>query len=140
MKKFIVFLCFFLSIGFVSISYGEITEREKLAIQSAEAFLKHIDEGKYAKGWQVSAKLFKDQVVQEKWDELMKLFREPLGKVTSRELFSQQYMTKIPSSPEGEYIVVVYQTNFENKPESYETVTPMLDKDGQWRVSGYYIK
>ncbi|MEJ2473814.1 MAG: DUF4019 domain-containing protein [Desulfobacterales bacterium] len=28
----------------------------------------------------------------------------------------------------------------ENKTAAVETITPMLDKDGQWRVSGYYIK
>ncbi|MGB5422961.1 MAG: DUF4019 domain-containing protein [Desulfobacterales bacterium] len=28
----------------------------------------------------------------------------------------------------------------ENKASAVETITPMLDKDGQWRVSGYYIK
>jgi len=28
----------------------------------------------------------------------------------------------------------------ENKTSTVETITPMLDKDGQWRVSGYYIK
>ncbi|MGA9534411.1 MAG: DUF4019 domain-containing protein [Desulfobacterales bacterium] len=27
-----------------------------------------------------------------------------------------------------------------NKTSAVETITPMLDKDGQWRVSGYYIK
>ena len=28
----------------------------------------------------------------------------------------------------------------ENKKSGIETVTPMLDNDGQWRVSGYFIK
>lgn len=27
-----------------------------------------------------------------------------------------------------------------NKKSAIETVTPMMDKDGKWRVSGYYIK
>ena len=29
---------------------------------------------------------------------------------------------------------------FENKASAVETVTPMLDTDGIWRISGYYIK
>jgi hypothetical protein len=32
------------------------------------------------------------------------------------------------------------QTSFENKKAAVETVTPMMDKDGIRRVSGYYIK
>jgi len=30
--------------------------------------------------------------------------------------------------------------SFENKKSAVETITPMLDKDKKWRVSGYYIK
>jgi hypothetical protein len=36
--------------------------------------------------------------------------------------------------------IVSFQTPFENKKAAVETVTPMLDTDGQWRVSGYYIR
>ena len=32
------------------------------------------------------------------------------------------------------------KTNFKNKKSAIETVTPMLDNDGEWRASGYYIK
>ena len=33
-----------------------------------------------------------------------------------------------------------YRTAFEHKAEAVETVTPMLDRDGLWRVSGYFIR
>jgi len=29
---------------------------------------------------------------------------------------------------------------FEKKKAAVETVTPMMDRDGTWRVSGYFIK
>jgi hypothetical protein len=29
---------------------------------------------------------------------------------------------------------------FENKAAAVETVTPMADPDGAWRVSGYFIR
>src|SRR6187402_2269643 len=29
---------------------------------------------------------------------------------------------------------------FANKASAVETVTPMRDKDGSWKVSGYYVK
>jgi hypothetical protein len=66
--------------------------------------------------------------------------RKPLGKVIKRNVKSKQYTTSLPSVPDGEYVVIQYETSFENKESSIETVTPMLDKDGKWRVSGYYIK
>ena len=49
-------------------------------------------------------------------------------------------MSSIPGAPDGEYVVIQFKTSFENKKSGIETVTPMLDKDGKWRVSGYYIK
>jgi hypothetical protein len=42
--------------------------------------------------------------------------------------------------PDGEYVVIQFETSFENKKSAIETVTPMLDQDGKWRVSGYFIK
>ena len=37
-------------------------------------------------------------------------------------------------------MILQYKTSFANKKSATETVTPMLDKDKKWRVSGYYIK
>jgi hypothetical protein len=36
--------------------------------------------------------------------------------------------------------VIQYDSVFANKASAVETITPMLDADGVWRVSGYYIK
>lgn len=33
-----------------------------------------------------------------------------------------------------------YDTSFENKRSAVETIVPTLDKDAQWRVSGYFIR
>ena len=49
-------------------------------------------------------------------------------------------MTSMPGAPDGEYVVIQYSTNFQNKKSAIETVTPMKNKGGEWRVSGYYIK
>jgi hypothetical protein len=46
----------------------------------------------------------------------------------------------LPGAPDGEYVVIQFATSFENKKSAIETVTPMLDSDGEWRVSGYFIK
>jgi len=37
-------------------------------------------------------------------------------------------------------VVIQYDTQFENKKSAMETVTPHLEKDGSWKVSGYYIR
>ncbi|MEW6584469.1 MAG: DUF4019 domain-containing protein, partial [Nitrospirota bacterium] len=52
---------------------------------------------------------------------------------------SKKYATSLPGAPDGEYVVIEFETSFENKKSAVETVTPMMDS-GKWRVSGYYIK
>jgi hypothetical protein len=37
-------------------------------------------------------------------------------------------------------VVIQFDTRFENRPLSMETVTPMREKDGSWKVSGYFIR
>ena len=66
--------------------------------------------------------------------------RQPLGEVKSRKLNGAQYMTSMPGAPDGEYVVIQFDASFANKEKAVETVTPMRDKDGVWRVSGYFIK
>jgi len=45
-----------------------------------------------------------------------------------------------PAVPDGKYVVIQFKTSFENKKSVIETITPMLDNDGRWRVSGYFVK
>ena len=51
-----------------------------------------------------------------------------------------QYAESLPGAPDGEYVVILFKTSFEGKAEAVETVTPMRDADGEWRVAGYYIR
>jgi hypothetical protein len=51
-----------------------------------------------------------------------------------------RFVTSLPGAPDGRYVVIQYKTSFENKSSATETVTPMLDRDQKWRVSGYFIK
>jgi hypothetical protein len=76
----------------------------------------------------------------ESWQKTLKANRRHLGKVVSRKLKSATYTKTLPNAPEGEYVVIQYDTSFENRANAIETVTPMKEKDGKWRVAGYYIK
>jgi hypothetical protein len=116
------------------------SEAEISAIASAQSWLDIVDAEKYAESWEQAAELFKSAISEVKWVESIQVVRNPLGKVLSRKLNSQKYMTSLPGAPDGEYVVIQYNTEFENKKVAIETITPMLDADGKWRVSGYYIK
>jgi len=113
---------------------------EKKAMEASTYWLKLVDDNQYTKSWETAASLFKNAVSKEQWNQSLNAVRGPLGKVIKRTMKSKQYMTTLPGTPDGEYVVIQYDTSFENKVSAVETVTPMLDKDGKWRVSGYYIK
>lgn len=113
---------------------------EQLAQQSADAWLALVDSGKYAESWQEAAQYFKNAVTKDQWQSAMHSTREPLGKMLSRKLKSATFRTTLPGAPDGEYVVIQYDSSFEHKQSAVETVTPTLDNDGTWRVSGYFIK
>ena len=114
--------------------------KEEAAVQAATAWLALVDDGQFGESWETAAQYFKNAITKEKWEQTLTAVRNPLGQIVSRDLSSTTYMTSIPGAPDGEYVVIQFDTSFENKKSSVETITPMLDKDGAWRVSGYYIK
>ena len=116
------------------------SDKVKVALSSAETWLTLVDEGRYADSWNEAAGYFKRAVKEEKWQESLEAVRKPLGEVISREVKTKSYHTSLPGAPDGEYVVIQFETSFTNKKSAVETVTPMMDKDGRWRVSGYFIK
>ena len=113
---------------------------EKKAVAAADSWLRLIDNGKYTESWEAASELFRAAGEKGQWGRQVGAVRGPLGKVLQRKLKSKQFMTSLPGAPDGKYVVIRYDTWFENKKAAVETVTPMLDKDGKWRVSGYYIR
>jgi hypothetical protein len=116
------------------------TKKEIAAVAAAEQWLLLVDEGKYNQSWREAAKYFKNAVSQHKWQQSLQVVRSPMGKLISRKVKTQVYKTSLPGAPDGEYVVIQFETSFKNKKAAVETVTPMMDEDGVWRVSGYYIK
>ncbi|MFZ2656587.1 MAG: DUF4019 domain-containing protein [Victivallales bacterium] len=115
-------------------------DKETKAVESAKAWLTLIDTEKYAESWDAAAAYFKNAVTKEKWQEAVSPIRKPLGKLVSREVSSKDYKTELPGAPDGEYYVLQFETSFENKKSSVETITMMLEKDGIWKAAGYFIK
>ncbi len=115
--------------------------QEQAAVREAESWLSAVDSGGYAASWEGAASFFKNAVTKEKWLGSMHAYRKPLGAMLQRNLRNAQYTTSLPGAPDGEYVVIQYDSAFEGKKkEAVETITPMLDAGGQWRVSGYFIK
>jgi hypothetical protein len=138
-KKYILICSFILMSAFLQPLWAD-SIRELNARKASDAWLSMVDEGRYSESWQNTSYYFKNAVGEDQWEKSLTSVRKPLGEVLSRKAISQNYTKTLPGAPDGEYVVIQYETSFENKASAIETVTPSLEKDGIWRVSGYYIK
>ncbi len=132
-----VSLCLVLVAGMAN---AQDLKKEKAALSAAQKWLSLVDKGRYGESWQDAASYFKRVVSRPEWTQSMQAFREPLGKLVSRKVRSVTYRTSLPGAPDREYVVIEFDSAFTNKEAAIETVTPMLDTDRAWHVSGYFIK
>ena len=112
---------------------------EKESISIAQSWLSLIDNENYEKSWDESAKIFQNSISKDQWTATIKNVRSNFGKLLEREIASASFTTSLPGTPDGEYVVIRFNSKFEKKEHAVETITPMKDVDGKWRVSGYFI-
>ena len=99
-------------------------EKEQAAVDAAEAWVALVDEGKYAESWAEAAEHFEGAIQQEPWVQALQGARRPLGKLVSRKVKGTAYKTESPGAPDGEYIIVEFETVFENMQAAVETIAP----------------
>jgi hypothetical protein len=119
---------------------AEAPEKEKAAVVATEKWLTVVDAGKYGESWKQSAEIFRNLLTQDQWERSLQTVRKPLGKVLSRKAKNTRCTTSVSGAPAGEYVVIEFETSFEENGAAVETVTSTLEKDGSWRVSGYYVR
>lgn len=110
------------------------------AEQVALEWLRLVDTGDGRASWRSAATLFRTAVTEAQWAQSLHSVRESLGTVMERQLREARVATQLPGAPDGEYVIFQFDTRFARKQVAVETVTPMRDADGIWRVSGYYIR
>jgi hypothetical protein len=121
--------------AFVGVAYSA-DEKKKAATDAATQWLMLTDSRQYAESWFQTSSTFRGAVSKEQWKNALDSVRTPLGKVESRQLKRATYTTTAPNGPSGEYVTLQFETSFENAPRMIETVTPTLEKNGKWKVSG----
>jgi uncharacterized protein DUF4019 len=110
------------------------------AERAAREWLALADAADAAGTWAAAASLFRNAVPQDEWARALDAVRAPLGSVVERKLRTARAASELPGAPDGEYVVLEFDTQFARKRAAVEKVTPMRDADGDWRVSGYYIR
>jgi hypothetical protein len=124
----------------VPFAHAQQPDAERNAVDAANRWLVSADAGDGAATWDQAASAFQTAVSKADWSTALKQARQPLGAVTSRKVVSSEFKRSLPGAPDGEYVVIQYDTQFEHKAHAVETVVPMRARDGSWKVSGYFVK
>ena len=110
------------------------------ASAAADAWLAHLDGGDLAASWSDASSLFRQMVTREQWAEQHGRLVSVLGRPQERWLRDTEHRTAVSGAPDGQYVLLRYDTRFERKQEAVETVVTMLDSDGAWHVGGYFVQ
>ena len=138
MKQLIISI--FLFWGFsVCNAQLKINDNGSSAIYAVNTWLNIVDETDYPKSWNEASDLFKRAVSEDQWVKAVDNVRTPLGELLKRQLKSKKYSTELPGMPDGEYYSFEFNTIFEKKKESVETITAIKEK-GNWKIIGYFIR
>lgn len=139
MKRTFVLATFALLLATTALGQ-QAAEKQKAAEVAARSWLALVDRADYAQSWQQAAAFFQSKVAQGQWVQMVESVRGQTGTISDRKLASMKYQTELPGAPNGEYVIIQYKASAAGVGPVIETVVPMLDKDGKWRVSGYYVK
>jgi hypothetical protein len=119
---------------------GTVGHAVTAAQLAAESWLGLIDRARYGESWDSAAGFFRTAITKPVWEGAVRKARGPFEPLGARKLLGASFQTKLPNAPPGEYVVLQYQTQAGGEKTVVETVTPMKDEDGNWRVSGYFIR
>ena len=116
------------------------TEKAEQALVAAAQFLSLVDAAEYGRSWQQGAELLKEKVSREQWIDQLTKIHALYGALIERSHRESTFTTSALDSPDGEYIILQYESSFKNKESVNETVIATLEPDGNWRVAGYHIQ
>ena len=138
-RSVFLMITLFLSIATLP-SIAQQEEDTKEAQQKAEEWLPLVDENDYSASWDEASPIFQQAISEDKWAETAKQVRSQVGDFESRNIQQAQYTTSLPNAPEGEYVVVQYESAFSNLENAIEIVVMNKTGDGEWAPIGYNIQ
>jgi len=125
--------------GVAAAADEEIDTSEAMGV--ANQWLVLVDSGRGRDAYGAAAESFRKGIEEQlKWEVAVDNVRNTLGGVVGRKLRSAHYTRTLPGAPDGEYVLIYFDTRFEKKALATELVTCEREKDGIWRVGGYWVK
>jgi hypothetical protein len=103
---------------------GSNTAGNDTAAKDAEAaartWLAAADSGDGAETWNLAAADFQSRITSEQWQKALAAVREPLGTLKTRSPTSSKHVMSLPDAPDGDYVVMQLQSEFEHKANGWK--------------------
>ena len=117
------------------------------ALNAAERWLVPVDSQRYGDAWAMASETFKAKVPRDTFRDGIAKIRLDYGKLVKRsgEKMAFRGEAPAPDQPDsqtkpGTEVAILFDTTFAGSKQAQEEVTMVLEKDGIWRVAGYYIR
>jgi hypothetical protein len=136
MKKQIVLLLALL-LGLSTTVSAEFPSSTALA--KAESFVVILDNRNYGEAYLQSSDLLKLRTPQKEWIEQQKTAFHLLGDVQKRQLMAVKARDIYPGLPDGNYLIVCFETRTAHKARAIEVVL-LREEETDWRVCNYSIR
>ena len=107
--------------------------------EAAARWLALLDANNFDGCWNALAPAVKGQVAKADFDGSLAAVRQQYGAVKARRPSKVSFTHELPNAPDGDYVVLQYDTEFAKGAHGVETVIPMRTADG-WKVSGYFVR
>ena len=132
-----------LLVGAGEYGYGQDTtqvsvEEEQKAQEVANDWLSLVDSLEYAASWQQAAPVLQQRESESTWEQSLESVHGPLGPLLYRSVQDRESTSEAPNLPEGEYVVIVYESSFTQLEAATETVI-VTKTDQSWQVADYSI-
>jgi hypothetical protein len=120
---------------------------QREALYAAERWLVPLDAQRYGDAWAMASESFKAKVARDTFRVGIAKIRKDYGKVEKRSGERMAFRGERPAPDQGDApvktgseVAILFDTLFAGQKQAQEEVTMVLEKDGIWRVAGYYIK
>lgn len=105
------------------------------AREAADAWLALFDADDIEATYESAAEPFKSQVDLQDWEAQAAQVKETVGELDGRTYMETTYADELPQAPEGDYMIVQYDTQYANL-DVTEYVILVLEED-TWRMVGF---
>src|SRR4030095_2205494 len=119
---------------------------QREALNAAERWLVPVDSQRYNDAWAMASESFKAKVPRDTFRDGIAKIRKDYGKLVKRSGEKMAFRGDMPTPDQGDVkpkpgveVAILFDATFAGNKQAQEEVTVVLEKDGVWRVAGYYI-